>query len=78
MAGIGLPQAGDFNGAKIFAYIIFGVIGTAVFLYGKKNKFLRPMIIGVALMVYPYFFSGTLAIYLVGIALTAALYFWRE
>ena len=78
MAGIGLTQAGDFSAAKIFAWIIFGAIGFAVFLYGKKNKFLRPMIIGVALMVYPYFISGTFFLYIVGIALTAALYFWRE
>ncbi len=78
MAGFGLLQADDFNVAKIFAYVIFGAIGFGVFVYGKKNKLLRPMIIGIALMVYPYFFSGTLAIYLVGIALTAALYFWRE
>ena len=78
MAGIGLPQAGDFSAAKIFAWIIFGVIGFAVFLYGKKNKSFRPMIIGVALMIYPYFISGTFLLYLVGIALTTALYFWRE
>ena len=78
MSGIGLPQADDFSGPKIFAYIIFGAIGFAVFVYGKKNKLVRPMIIGLALMAYPYFFSGTLVIYLVGIALTAALYFWRE
>mgnify|MGYP003392925655 CR=1 FL=1 len=71
-------QASDFSAAKIFAWIIFGAIGSAVFLYGKKNKFLRPMVIGVALMAYPYFISGTFLIYLVGIALTAALYFWRE
>ena len=78
MAGIGLPLAGDFNGAKIFAYIIFGAIGFVVFVYGKKNKFVRPMIIGFVLMVYPYFISGTFFLYLVGIVLTAALYFWRE
>jgi len=78
LAGIGLPLAGDFGGAKIFAYIIFGAIGFAVFVYGKKNKLVRPTIIGFALMVYPYFFSGTLAIYVAGIVLTAALYFWRE
>jgi hypothetical protein len=78
LAGIGLPQAGDFSGAKIFACTIFGAIGFAVFVYGKKNKFLRPMIIGAALMAYPYFISGTFFLYLVGIALTAALYFWRE
>jgi hypothetical protein len=78
LAGIGLPQADDFSAAKIFACIIFGAIGFAVFLYGKKNRFFRPMIIGVALMAYPYFISGTLLLYIVGIALTAALYFWRE
>ncbi|MCK9614991.1 MAG: hypothetical protein M0R48_05750 [Candidatus Omnitrophica bacterium] len=78
MIGISLPQADDFSAAKIFACFIFSTIGFAVFVYGKKNKLLRPMIIGAALMVYPYFFSETLVIYLVGIALTVALYFWRE
>jgi len=77
LAGIGLPQDGDFNAAKIFAWIIFGAIGFAVFLYGKKNKSFRPMIIGIALMVYPYFISGTFLLYFIGIVLTAALYFWR-
>ena len=52
--------------------------GFVAFIYGKKNKFFRPMIIGIALMAYPYFISGTFFIYLVGITLTAALYFWRE
>ena len=78
MTGIGFPQFGDFSIANIFAYIIFGGIGFVAFIYGKKNKILRPMIIGCALMGYPYFFSGTLVMYIIGIALTAALYFWRE
>ena len=78
MAGIGLELADYFSGARILAYIIFGAIGFAVFMYGKKNKFVRPMIIGLALMTYPYFISGTIFLYLIGIALTAALYFWRE
>ncbi len=78
MEGIGLPQADDFNAAKIIACIIFGAIGFAVLVYGKKNGFFRPLIIGIALMVYPYFVSGTFFIYLVGIILTAALYLWRE
>ena len=78
MAGVGLPQVADFSAAKIFACTIFGAIGFAAFLYGKKNKFFRPIIIGITLMAYPYFISGTFFLYLVGIALTAALYFWRE
>ena len=78
MEGIVFPQADDFSAPKIFACIIFGAIGFAVFLYGKKNKSFRPMLIGFALMVYPYFISGTFFLYLVGIVLTSALYFWRE
>lgn len=68
----------DFTGAKIFAYIIFGAIGLGVFSYGRKSKLLGPTIIGVALMAYPYFVSGTFLLYIVGIALIAVLYFWRE
>ena len=78
MLGIELPQASDFTGAKILAYLLFGAIGLGVFTYGRKNNLLGPTIIAIALMAYPYFVSGTLAIYLVGIVLTAALYFWRE
>lgn len=78
LSGIGLPQTGDFSAAKIFACIVFGTIGLSAFLFGKKNKFVRPVIIGAVLMAYPYFISDTLFLYLIGIALTAALYFWRE
>jgi len=58
--------------------IIFSSIGFVAFMYGKKNSEYRPMLIGIALMVYPYFLRGTLMLYLVGIGLTAALYFFRE
>ena len=68
----------DFSPAKIAAYIIFGAVGFVAFIYGKKNAFWRPMVIGIALMAYPYFISGALMLYLIGIALTALLYFWRE
>jgi hypothetical protein len=73
-----LLPANFFDPAKIIAYILFGGIGFVAFSYGKKSGLFRPMIIGVALMLYPYFVPGTLGIYLVGIALTAILYFWRE
>jgi hypothetical protein len=78
LADSGLSQFGDFSAAKIFACTIFGAIGFAVFVYGKKNRSLRNLVIGIALMVYPYFIAGTFFLYLVGIVLIAALYFWRE
>jgi len=35
-------------------------------------------VIGIVLMVYPYFVSNALLTFAIGIALTAALFFWRE
>ncbi len=67
-----------FDMAKIFGYFIFGGIGFVAFVYGKKNSFFKPMLIGIVLNVYPYFISSTLLIYIVGIALTAALFMWRD
>jgi len=78
LAGNGLLQIGDFSAAKIFAYIIFGSIGFVAFIYGKKKALWRTMVIGIALVAYPYVFSGVVMIYLLGIVLSVALYFWRE
>ncbi len=78
MTGMGLPALGDFSTAKIFAGVIFSGIGFAIFIYGKKNRSIRPLVIGVALMGYPYFVASTALLYLIGIALIAALYFWQE
>ena len=78
LAGMGLDQAGSLDLWKIFGYILFGGVGVVAFIYGKKNASWRPMIIGIILNIYPYFFSATWMIYLIGIVLTAALFFWRE
>jgi hypothetical protein len=75
LAGMGFN---DFSAAKIAACIIFSSIGFVAFVYGKKNQFFRAMIVGFALMIYPYFIPGAFLLYLIGIILTAALYFWRD
>lgn len=73
-----LTGGGGFNWWNIFGGIIFGIIGWYAFWHGKKEKSWRPMGIGIVLMIYPYFVSNTLLAFAIGIALTAALYFWRE
>lgn len=75
-SGSGLT--GGFSAWGIVGGILFGGIGFVAFMYGKKNAEWRPMVLGISLMVYPYFVRGTLLLYLAGIALSAALYFWRE
>ena len=68
----------DFSASKIFAWIFFGVIGMAVFIYGKKARHTRSIVIGIALMGYPYFINNTIGLYLIGALLCAALYVFRE
>ncbi len=63
---------------RVFAMILFGAIGFAAFVYGKKSAAWKPMVLGIALMGYPYFISSPFLFYAVGVALTAALFFFRN
>ncbi|GAT34064.1 hypothetical protein TSACC_22487 [Terrimicrobium sacchariphilum] len=58
--------------------ILFGGIGMGAFVYGKKSGSLKPVIIGIALMAYPYFVESSLLIFLIGALLTAALFVFRD
>jgi hypothetical protein len=63
---------------SLFGMILFGAIGFAAFVYGKKTMELKPVILGLLLMVYPYFFSQPLYVYGIGLVLTAALFVNRS
>lgn len=73
-----LGSTGGFNWWNILGGIIFSIIGWYAFWHGKKEKSWRPMVIGIVLMVYPYFVPNILLFFTIGFVLTAALYFWRE
>jgi hypothetical protein len=64
--------------AVLFASFTFGIIGLAAFIYGKKSLKWKPMIIGVALMVFPYAVNETWFLYAIGAALCAALFVFRD
>ncbi len=70
--------SGGFNWPNLIGGGIFGIIGFSAFIYGKKQKSAKPLVIGLTLMIYPYFVPNTVLLYLVGVALSAALYFWRD
>ncbi|MCA9392891.1 MAG: hypothetical protein KC900_01700 [Candidatus Omnitrophica bacterium] len=74
----GASLTGGISAWGLFGGMLFSGVGFVAFIYGKKNAELRPMLIGIALLVYPYLVRGTLMIYLVGAGLSAALYFFRE
>ena len=69
---------GGFSLANMIAWVVFGGVGFVAFAYGKKMSLWSPMLIGIALMVYPYFVSKTISLYAVGIILCVALYVLRE
>lgn len=64
--------------ATLICGVLFGGIGFVAFVYGKKRASFKPMVIGVLLMGYPYFISNAVALYLIGIILTAALFIFRD
>jgi hypothetical protein len=79
-AGLGgtSSQSSGLNVYNLLASILFSGIGFVAFMYGKKNSFVKPMVIGGLLTGYSYFISETLWVYVVGIGLTACLYFFRD
>ena len=66
------------SAAALFGSLLFGVVGIAAFRYGKKSALLMPMILGIALMAFPYFVPQTWLLYTVGCALTFAAWLFRR
>jgi hypothetical protein len=62
------------NTANILASVIFGSIGFAAFIYGKKQANLKALVIGVILMAYPYFVQNPILLYAIGAVLTIMLF----
>lgn len=55
---------------------IFGIVGMAYFMYGKKQKRWIFLFSGLALMIFPYFVSNLFLVCAIGIALIAMPYFF--
>ena len=68
----------EISGANLFAGILFGGIGTAAFIYGKKISSFKKMIMGGLLFFYPFLISDPLAMYAVGVALTITLLVFKD
>lgn len=68
----------DISMGNILGGILFGGIGFVAFVYGKKMSSFKPMALGIVLMGFPYFVRNTVLLYVIGAALTAALYFFRD
>jgi hypothetical protein len=68
----------NFSAANLIGGFVFGSIGFVAFIYGKRMNLWKPMLLGIALMVYPYFVNNDAAMIVIGIVGSTALFFVRE
>jgi len=57
--------------------VVFGSLGLAYFVYGKKQQRFVPLLCGIALMAFPYFISNTIVLVVIGLVLSLVPYFFR-
>jgi predicted membrane protein len=57
--------------------MFFGSIGLGFFMYGKKQKAIVPLLVGIALFIFPYFISDITLLVIVGAILVVLPYFVR-
>lgn len=57
--------------------IVFGAIGLGYFTYGRRQKAVVPLCVGLALVALPYFVSDAYLLAAIGVVLVALPYFVR-
>ena len=63
----------DLSAASLFAALFVSSVGFSLFLYGKKQLRFPQLIVGLVLMIYPYFVTDALAVWGIAVALIVAL-----
>ncbi len=58
----------------LFLSIVFGAIGMALFIYGKRQQKYVHLFIGALLMAIPYFIANVIALIVVGVILLVMPY----
>jgi len=63
--------------AQLLWGVVLGSIGLGFFIYGKKQKAIVPLIVGIVLMILPYFISNGYLLAITGAVLVILPYFIR-
>lgn len=58
--------------------LVFGSVGLAYWVYGKRQQRLWPLLCGAGLMAFPFFVNNLYLFVLLGITLVALPYFFRN
>ncbi len=57
--------------------MLFGAVGLGYFTYGKKQKAVVPLFVGISLFIFPYFISNIYVLVATGVGLVVLPYFVR-
>jgi hypothetical protein len=74
----GHNAAMNFTAGSLFASVIWGAIGLGLFVYGKKQQAIVPLLGGLVLMAMTYLVSSALTMSLAGIAVLAGIYIFEK
>jgi len=65
------------NSSGLLLGVLFGAVGLGYLTYGRRQKAVIPLVVGVALCVLPYLISNVWVLIGVGVILTGVPYFMR-
>ena len=68
----------NFSAGTLMASVIWGSVGLALFVYGKKQRAAGPLFGGIALVGVSYFISSPLWMSLAAMGVIAGMYFLRR
>ena len=70
MFGISAPD--------LIGWFLFGAIGMIACAWGKLKDLWQPWVLGIALMIFPYFITGGFWMWTIGTVLTVLIFFARN
>jgi hypothetical protein len=68
----------EFSFSSVFAGFFFGVFGVYLIRQGRKDANLLHIALGVVLLIYPYFVTGAILTWVLGIGILALAYYYRR
>jgi hypothetical protein len=64
----------NLDGNALLASFFVGLVGAALFVYGKRQARFPQMLVGVAMVLYPYFVPNVVAMVAIAAGLIVALF----
>jgi len=65
------------NPALLMWSLLFGAFGAGYLMYGRRQRSPVPFVVGIALLVFPYFVTNIYLVVVIGIGLIMTPYFVR-